>query len=184
MRITLGEIAEIVAEEVREHLQRLHEKDGGKRRGKAPQKPETADAEDSPSPRPGKNGRPDPVGQPDPADPDAGDDIDGPAVDGDSPDPEAEQEPNERPESDDDAAIDGDGDGGEEPSGAINEATSGKTVQAVSIEPKSQVLPGAKEIVITFNETSDSLRIQITETGLVKFFWGVPPRNGELHDLP
>lgn len=74
---------------------------------------------------------------------------------------------------------DGDDEGDPEPSGAVNDEVSGKTVQAVTIEPKSKVLPGAKEVVLSFNESTDALRILITSTGMVKFFW-----KGQLHDLP
>lgn len=76
-------------------------------------------------------------------------------------------------------AVDADGEGGEEPSGAVNSDLSGKTVQAISIEPESKILPGSKEIVVTFNESTDALRILVTATANVKFYW-----RGQLHDLP
>lgn len=82
-------------------------------------------------------------------------------------------------ESDEEDAVDAAGDAGEDPSGAVNDDVSGKTVQAITIDPKSKVLPGAKEVVVAFNESTDTLRILVTPTGMVKFFW-----KNSLHDLP
>lgn len=67
----------------------------------------------------------------------------------------------------------------DEQTGAINNEVSGKTVQSLTIEPKSKLLPGAKEVIVSFNESTDALRILITPTGNVKFFW-----RGQLSDLP
>lgn len=174
MKITRRALSRMVAEEVRLRLRELVEKEDEEEGGDGkPRKPQTADAEGSPSPKSKSSKRADPV-----ANGDSGEDIDGPAVDGDQPDPEADSA-NDRPESDDTAAVDADGDGGEEPSGAVNDEVSGKTVQAVTIEPKSKVLPGAKEVIIAFNESTDTLRILVTSTGQVKFFW-----RGQLHDIP
>ncbi|HEU5118649.1 MAG TPA: hypothetical protein VFT74_18775 [Isosphaeraceae bacterium] len=162
----------MIAEEVRRRLRELVEADdeeGGEGKRK-PRKPETADADDAPSPKGDVPAGPRATaGSPDMGDDEA--DPEGPAVDGDQPDPEADQ--------DEDDAVDSDGDAGEEPSGAVNDEVSGKTVQAVTIEPKSKVLPGAKEVVLAFNESTDTLRILITPTGQVKFFW-----RGQLHDIP
>lgn len=54
----------------------------------------------------------------------------------------------------------------------------GKTIQSVTMEPKSKLLPGATEIVITFNEITDPLRILIGKTGQARFYF----RNA-LHNL-
>ena len=152
------------------------DEEGGEDR-KKPRKPQTADAEDSPSPK-GKTvaGPRATTNSPDVSSPDIDQDKDpsGPSVDGDEPDPEADDKAD-----DEEDAIDQDGDSGDEPSGAVNDEVSGKTVQAVTIEPKSKVLPGAKEIVVAFNESTDALRILVTPTGQVKFFW-----RGQLHDIP
>lgn len=85
----------------------------------------------------------------------------------------------EKSDAPDPDAIDKEGDGGDDPSGAVNNDLSGKTVQSLSIEAQSKILPGAKEVVLSFNETTDSLRILVTPTGQVKFSW-----RGQLHDLP
>lgn len=165
----------MIAAEVRRRLRELVEADdeeGGEKKSKKPRKPETADADQSPSPKgPVPVGPRATTGSPDMA-PD--EDTDGPSVDGDQPDPEADHS-----DEDETDAVDVDGDAGAEESGAINDEVSGKTVQAVTIEPKSKVLPGAKEVVMAFNESTDTLRILVTPTGQVKFFW-----RGQLHDIP
>lgn len=173
MLIERRQLAEIIAQEVRLRLRELAEAgedseggDGAKR--KRPRKPTTADAEDSPSPK-GKmptGPRADPDADPEQAAPD------GPPSDEDDGDDGGE-------DISDDEGIDQGGNAGEESSGAVNNDLAGKTIQAITIEPQSQILPGAKEVVLSFRETSDSLRIIVTATGLVKFFLG-----GQLHDIP
>jgi hypothetical protein len=67
----------------------------------------------------------------------------------------------------------------DEQTGAVNNEMSGKTIQSISIDPKSKILPGAKEIILSTNESTDALRILVTATGSVKFFY-----KGQIHDLP
>lgn len=170
MFIERRQLAEIIAQEVRLRLRELTEAgddseggDGAKR--KRPRKPTTADAEDSPSPK-GKvpaGPRADPDADPEQAAPD------GPPEEDDGGDVDLS----------DDEGIDQGGNAGEDPSGAVNNEVSGKIIQAVTIEPQSKVLPGAKEVVVSFNDSTDALRILITATGQVKFFW-----RGHLHDIP
>lgn len=166
MFIERRQLAEIIAQEVRLRLRELTEAgentEGGDDNGgrKRPKKPKTADAEDSPSPK-GKvptGPRADADADPDQAAPD---------------DMGAEDDPS------DDEGIDQGGNAGEDPSGAINNEVSGKIIQAVTIEPQSKILPGAKEVVVSFNDSTDALRILVTATGQVKFFW-----RGQLHDIP
>lgn len=162
----------MIAEELRPYL--VSEDDGEKK--KTPKKPETADAnadsKSDPKATPGAGSKRQkdamPVGT-NPADTDGMDDSDPGPMD-----------PEEADDADEDEAdaLDQDGSGAE-PTGAVNSELSGKTVQAITIEPKSKVLPGAKEVILTFNETTDSLRILVTGTGQVKFFY-----RGQLHDLP
>jgi hypothetical protein len=175
MVIKRQKLAEMIAEEVRRRLRELAEAEDGplKKKGK-PRKPDTssADQEEPPS-GPGSTSPGATVGSPDvsqdaphgtnpESDPDA--DSDGPSVDGSQPDPEA---------------IDRNGDEGEDASGAVNNEISGKTVQSISIDPKSKVLPGAKAVIISFNESTDALQVLVTATGKVVFFW-----RGQLHDVP
>lgn len=166
MNISRKRLAEIVAESVQRRLRELYEASDDEGRSK---KPSVASADEDEPPDAGGPSSPDAtVGSPDVGFPEGAqepdEDPDGPAVDGSAPDPEA---------------IDQDGDAGEDPSGAVSDDMSGKTIQALSIEPRSQVLPGAKEVLLTFNETTDALRILVTGTGEVKFFW-----KGQLYDIP
>jgi hypothetical protein len=177
MFIDRRQLAEIIAQEVRLRLRELTEADddseggdGAKR--KRPRKPSTADAEDSPSPK--------------------GDGPPGPTVDperevgsGPEDDEPADEPPDDNGGDDAEDALDPDGDAAEDPTGAVNNEIAGKAIQAITIEPQSQILPGAKEIVITFGNETDALRILIAKAGHddsgppVKFFW-----RGHLHDLP
>lgn len=181
MRITRDRLVEIIEEEVRGRYADLREssveEDEPKRaKKKAPSKPEVSSADAEPSPKQADvpdggtvkapDGSPIPPGGPGNQGPDTTD------LNGEQPDPSAE--PEEEPEEPDTEEPNPD-----EPSGAINDEVSGKTVQAVTIDPKSKVLPGAKEVVLAFNESTDALRILVTPTGMVKFFW-----RGQLHDLP
>lgn len=99
--------------------------------------------------------------------------------DGKSPAPD--EVPEEVPDSPDpaDDEIEADAEGEPEPKGdKLADELVGKTVQSVTMEPKSKLLPGAQEIVITFNEITDPLRILVGKTGQVRFFF----RNS-LHNL-
>lgn len=165
----------MIVEEIHLRLGSLLEKEGRK-----PRKPSVQSADDEPTeptPTAGNNPQTDkrakdakPVGHP--TDLDGMDDLGGPQ---EPVDPELEDDGTE----DEVDAIDAKGDAADDPSGAVNDEISGKTVQAITIEPKSKVLPGAKEVILTFNETTDSLRVLVTGTGQVKFFY-----RGQLHDLP
>ena len=55
--------------------------------------------------------------------------------------------------------------------GKISSTVVGKTIQSISLEPKSKILPGAKELVITFDQLTDPLRVLITSRGEIKFFF-------------
>jgi type IV secretory pathway VirB10-like protein len=55
--------------------------------------------------------------------------------------------------------------------GEIADEIAGKTVQSITMEPKSKIMPGAQEIVITFDQIPDPLRILINKSGVVKFYY-------------
>ena len=83
------------------------------------------------------------------------------------------KEPEADPELEKDVA--GENDPGEEEDAAditgskIANEVSGKTIQSITMEPKSKLLPGAQEITLTFREIQDPLKILITKSGAVKF---------------
>jgi hypothetical protein len=179
MKITRGKLTEMIEQEVRARIFELSEK--GSKKSKKPDVA-AADSEPTKSKLPADGGGVEPIASAPPIDGGLNDtgeqDMDTDADDDGLPDP-GSVDPTDGEGEDDEEAIDADGDGGEEPSGAVNDETSGKTVQAITIEPRSKVLPGAKEVVIAFNESTDALRILVTPTGEVKFFW-----RGQLHDIP
>jgi hypothetical protein len=81
-----------------------------------------------------------------------------------------EDEPEADPELEKDVAGEEE-DADEVTGGKIADEITGKTLQSVTMEPKSKTLPGAQEIVLTFREIPDPLKILITKTGQVKFFF-------------
>lgn len=180
MKITRGKLTEMIEQEVRTRIFEFSKGEDDEPKTKKSKKPSTAAADDEPvrSKPPADGGGVEPISNAPPIDGGMKDDeeegdVEVPLDDIDDADPEADAE------EDEEEAIDSDGNGGEEPSGAVNDEVSGKTVQAITIEPKSKVLPGSKEVVIAFNETTDPLRMLVTSTGQVKFFW-----RGQLHDIP
>lgn len=169
MKITKQRLAEMIADSVRERLAYLHEAsadDDDEPAGDDPKRNRSVDKQDQ-GEKP-ELGAGDAPGDKLP-DPDADQaEIDGQPV-GDG----------EQAAHDERDALDLDGDAGTEPSGEINDAISGKTVQSVSVEDKSQLLPGATQITLTFNETTDSLAILVTKSGDVKFAY-----KNQIHDVP
>lgn len=177
----------MVAEEVRAAISELAEADEAKKKGKKAkgERPQTKDASDEPTkpqaeppkgpkgaPPPGENGAgiEDPVAQ---GEPDDEDDLELPGDDEMADD-------NADAEEDEQDAIDSDGDAGEEEAeGEVAQAIQGLSVQSLTVEPESELLPGSKEIVFTFNDSPDVLRILVDNVGNVVFSW-----NGQLHDIP
>ena len=64
-----------------------------------------------------------------------------------------------------------DEEGGDEDKGTLAGELKGKTVSKVTLNDKSLMMPGATELVIGFREVSDALRVLLTKTGKVKFFY-------------
>lgn len=64
-----------------------------------------------------------------------------------------------------------DSDDEKEAGGKIADEVTGKSIQSITHEPKSKLMPGSQEIVLTFREISDPLRIIVTKSGIVKFFF-------------
>jgi hypothetical protein len=98
----------------------------------------------------------------------------------DSPAPEAGDdlgEPVDLPAGEEESDIDLDAlEAGEEPPSEEEEGTvagelSGKTIENITVDDESKIMPGAKEIVFTFRENPDALRLLLTKTGQVKYFY-------------
>lgn len=199
MEIKRSDLVRMVAEEVRAALREFNEaeekkpeKDGPKKKDKGGKRPETKDASDAPSGRgpgrpPGSKNKDKEPGVPPPGDNAAG--AEDPVAKGDGEEPpedvglpgdEEMADDNVDAEDDEQDALDGEGDADEEgTSGEINDAIQGLSVQSITIEPESLLLPGSKEVVLTFNEAPDVLRILVDQVGNVVFSW-----NGQLHDIP
>lgn len=87
-----------------------------------------------------------------------------------------EKVPGEGEKGEDDGVEDAD----EVTGGKIADSVQGKTVQSITMEPESKILPGAQEVTLTFREMPDPLKILITKSGQVKFhFRGLHNTLGE-----
>lgn len=180
MKIKRGTLNRIVVEEFVRHLKELAEAgdkgDEPKADEEPPVKATKTTVQKGQDPQ-GKKAPPAPKGK----------DKDAPKAPKKSPElPPSEEDPAMEPEvpdgedpADDELDDEMPDDSGEDSSGGIGDELVGKTVQALTIEPKSKLLPGAKEIVISFKETTDPLKILLTSTGTVKFFY-----RGKLSDMP
>lgn len=74
----------------------------------------------------------------------------------------------------DDAELEKGADDVEEPAeltgGKIADEVTGKRIQSITMDPKSKIMPGATELVLTFDEIPDPLRVLIGKTGKVLFY--------------
>lgn len=187
MDIKRSYLIRLVAEEVRTALQEFShgENEAKKKKGK---RPETSDASDEPSKdeKPSKDAKP--VDEPPSEDPVAKGDG---SYDTDGED-EIDADPDELPGDDEMAAdnadaaedeadaLDADGDAGQDAaSGAINDQIAGRTVKSIALEPDSDLIPGSREIVLSFSDSPDILRVLVDDVGNIVFSW-----NGDLYDYP
>lgn len=77
----------------------------------------------------------------------------------------------DEPADDDlEADVAGAEESGAEP-GTVAAELEGKTIESVSMEEDSKIMPGATEVVLSFHETPDALRLLITKTGKIKVFY-------------
>lgn len=137
---------------------RAKEKEGGKGT-EAPTKPQKGPEQPK---QPSKKAAP--AGQEEPKELPAGEE------------PEADDELDKNAASEEDAEEDAE----EVTGGKIADAVTGKTVQSITMEPESKILPGAQEVTLTFREIPDPLKILITKSGQVKFhFRGLHNTLGE-----
>ncbi len=73
-----------------------------------------------------------------------------------------EEEPSDDPDAEDDEA-------GPEQTDKVSDELVGKTVQSITANPKSKLMPGATEIVIQFDQIPEPLKILVTKTGAIKY---------------
>jgi hypothetical protein len=175
MKIIQSQLRRIVKEELARELLRLAEagaptvadaeSDGKKKKkGEPPPKKDVSPPESADAPAPKGGAKAAGARPEDPRDKKAP----GPAKGAPPPEQELDSDPADDEISDDEA------DGGEEEGGEeskISKELPGKIIQSITAEPKSKVMPGAMEVVITFNDTPDPFRILIPKSGVPKFFW-------------
>jgi hypothetical protein len=77
---------------------------------------------------------------------------------------------------------------GEEPEadpGSVAAEMQGKTIEAIEELPESDSVPGARELVMSFQGEEDKLRVIITPSGEVKYFWkGLHDSVGSSEEIP
>lgn len=169
MKMKRSQLIAIVKEELARHLVREAEKvDAGEEEEPKAKKPRPEDKQDASGDK--KSGKPQGKEASKAPAPKKGPEL-----------PPDEEPADEKPEVPDesDPADEEMPDEEDAPSGGIADEVVGKTVQSLTIEPKSKILPGAKEVVISFNESPDALRLLLTPTGQVKFFY-----RGKVSDIP
>jgi hypothetical protein len=88
--------------------------------------------------------------------------------------PSQDEVPTPEEPADDELAKDVAGEDEEDAKGGstkLNDELSGKTVQSITMEPKSKMMPGAIEIVLTFDQTPDPFKILVGKSGKVVFYY-------------
>jgi hypothetical protein len=76
---------------------------------------------------------------------------------------------------------------GEDPEvpGSVASDMQGKTIESISMDDESETIPGAKELVVSFQGEEDKLRVILTPSGNFKFFWkGLHSDIGSPEDVP
>lgn len=73
----------------------------------------------------------------------------------------------EEPEPEDEGDVGGD----------ISDSVVGKSVQSITMEPESKMMPGAREITIQFESDPHPLKILLGKSGMIKFHY-----KGSLHN--
>lgn len=155
MKFKKSFVEKIIKEEILNHIKGLMEAEDDEKKEPEKQDASSANAEKEKAPK--KTAAPD----------------DEQPEDSELPDASAEEVPDEPDPADDELAKsrdDGEGDD-DRGGGKVSDEIVGKRVQSVTMEPKSKVVPGAQELVITFDESPDPLRVLITKTGAVKFWY-------------
>ena len=54
---------------------------------------------------------------------------------------------------------------------SLSNELSNKIIQSITFEPKSKIIPGAQEVVLTFGDTPDPFKILIQKTGKIAYYY-------------
>jgi len=168
MKFPKGRIEQIIREELAAHLAGLlREKEG--------EHPDLEDAEDGGSAdetEPASNKQPDntsgkPVGKADAQPAVPGDDEEKP-LDDEPADNDLEKQAVGDKGADDEEE---DSEEGNEEQEKLSDELVGKTIQSITANPKSKLMPGAMEIVVQFDQIPEPLKILVTKSGQVKYYF-------------
>lgn len=169
MKIQRRLLEKIIREELVAHVAGLlHEKEG-KHPGIEDAEGGTGDEEEI---APADQGQPDnqagkPVGKKDavPAGEVPGDDEEKP-VGNDPADNDLEKQA-----TGEEGADDEEDEAGAEDTEKVSDELVGKTIQSITANPKSKLMPGAMEIVLQFDQIPEPLKILVTKSGEVKYYF-------------
>ena len=168
MKIKKTELVKIIREELASHIKSLMEAPGDENdegepvktkkpsktpKAPVPQKVEPNKTDDKPVKAPGKVAPPEKAGS---------------KVDLDK-DQEPPEQPIEKDPSDDELEKDSE-DEEDVTGGEIAKEVTGKTIQSITMSPKSKIMPGAIEVTLTFAQMPEPLRILVSKSGDVKFY--------------
>lgn len=167
MKFSRALVERIVKEELAAHIAELTEA-GDDEEDKKPEKQDGEAAASSKKPEPKEPAKAAPPVNKDPTMDSDSKDVGGPPEDsGEEEVPDAEDPADDELE---DERADGEGDD-DRSDGKVSKEIVGKSVQSISFEPKSKLVPGAAEVVFTFDQVADPLRIVITKTGQIKYYF-------------
>jgi hypothetical protein len=161
LKITKSILEQIVLEELVNHIrEQLNEAPPGRGTVLDDEEPEPLPGEEDEIPHAG--GGPEEKLPTDSPAPEVGDD------EGEVPEIPGDEEP---ADDDLDALAAGEEPPSEEEEGTVAGELSGKTIENITVDEDSQIMPGATEIVLSFRESPDAFRLLITKTGQIKYFY-------------
>ena len=169
MKIPKKRLEQIIREELASHL-------GGLLREKEGETPDLEDAEGDKM-KPASDHQPDntagkPVGKQDAAP--AADDTEVPGDDEEKPDQEDPADTDLEKQATGEKGADdeeGDDEADVEDTEKVGDQLVGKTIQSITANPKSKMMPGAMEIVLQFDQIPEPLKILVTKSGQVKYYF-------------
>jgi hypothetical protein len=168
MRIKRSYLEQIVKEELLAMMRETDDDEDGKKKDKKPEPKSDA------KPKVSKGDASADVPEPPPADKQPKN-IQDPV--GDVPPPDANGAPEEPVDTGDDMADDDLEDDSDEEGSELAAELSGKVLTGVQDVKKSKTLPGARELVLTFKDSNQPLRVLIMKSGIVKFLY-----KGKVHN--
>jgi hypothetical protein len=166
MKIKKAQLERIIREELARHV-------GGLLREKPGEHPDLEDAEGEEDISPASEKQPDNTAGKPSGKKDAAPGGEAPGDDEEKPieDEPADNDLEKQAVGDKGADDEEDDEAGPEDTEKVSDELVGKTVQSITANPKSKMMPGAMEIVIQFDQMPEPLKILVTKSGQVKYYF-------------